>query len=176
MTIDQQYSSNGETVNSGTINNNDEVQLRPSNNYSSRPPKPGKAKRKDESITDELLKSVRDHFKRPRDKTEDRCDAIAKNIAMKLRVIEKLINYLLFEAEIGHLTPDHAYINIRDILRQHQRSYVPAQQYQQQVHYQSSPTFNSSYTPESFVSSGSPDPPGLPFQSGQYSQHISHLL
>jgi len=73
-------------------------------------------------------------------------------------VAEKIMNDLLFEAEIGHLTPDHAYINMRDILRQHQRSYLPAQQYQQQVHYQSSPISNKSYAP-SFVSSGSPSPP-----------------
>lgn len=91
-------------------------------------------------------------------------------------VVEKLINDLLFEAEIGRLTPDHAYINMRDILRQNQRSYVPAQQYQQ-IHYQSSPsTFNRSYTPVSFVSSGSPSPPCLPFPSGQHSQHVSQLL
>jgi len=126
------------------------------------------------NITNELLESVREHFKRPRDKTGDRCDVIAKNIAMKLRaldaknlcVVEKLINDLLFEAEIEHLTPDHAYINIRDILRQ--RQYIPAQQYQQQVHYQSSPV--------SFVSSRSPSPPCFPFQSDQHSQHTSQLL
>lgn len=95
--------------------------------------------------------------------------------ATNLCVVEKLINDLLFEAEIGHLTPDHAYINMRDILRQHQRSYVPAQQYQKQVHYQSSPISNKSYAP-SFVSSGSPSPPCFPLQSGQHSQHISQLL
>jgi len=77
--------------------------------------------------------------------------------ATNLCVVEKLMNDLLFEAEIGHLTPDHAYINMRDILRQHQRGYIPAHQYQQQVHYQSSPV--------SFVSSGSPSPPCFPFQS-----------
>lgn len=83
--------------------------------------------------------SVRDHFKRKRNFTEDRCDVFGKNMAIKLRaldakniiVVEKLINDLLFEAKIGHLTADHAYINIRDILRQNQRIYVPAQQYQQ---------------------------------------------
>jgi len=37
--------------------------------------------------------------------------------ATNLCVVEKLMNDLLFEAEIGHLTPDHAYINMRDILR-----------------------------------------------------------
>jgi len=86
------------------------------------------------------------------------------------------MNDLLFEAEIEHLTPDHAYINMGDILRQHQRSYVPAQQYQQQVHYQSSPISNRSYTPVSFVTSGSPSPPCFPLQSGQHSQNISQLL
>ncbi|KAL4153018.1 hypothetical protein QTP88_000851 [Uroleucon formosanum] len=60
--LDQQNSSNGETT------NNTEVQSRSSNNYSSRPPKLNKAKRKDESITNELLESVGDHFKRPRGK------------------------------------------------------------------------------------------------------------
>lgn len=106
-------------------------------------------------------------------KTEDHCDIISKNIAMKLRtldatnlcVVEKLINDLLFEAEIGHLTPDHAYLNMRDILRQYQR----------QVHYQSSPILNESYAP-SFVSSGSPSPPCFPLQSSQHSQHRSQLL
>lgn len=130
------------------------------------------------------MELVRDYFKRPCNLTEDRCDVFDKNVAMKLRaldankmfVVEKLINDLLFEAEIGHLAPDHAYINMRNILRQNQRSYIPAQQYQQQVHYQSSTTFNRSYTPVSFVSSGSPSPPCLPFPSGKHSQHISQLF
>lgn len=62
-----------------------------------------------------MLESVQDHFKRPRNLTEDRCDVFGKNVAMKLRtldsnkafIVEKLINDLLFEAEIGHLTTDH---------------------------------------------------------------------
>lgn len=130
------------------------------------------------------MQSVRDHFKRPRNLTEDRCDVFGKNVAIKLRaleankivVVEKLINDLLFEAEIGHLTPNHAYINMRDILKQNQGSYVPAQQYQQQIHYQSSPTFNKSYTPVSCVSSGISSPPCIPFPSGKHSQHISQLI
>lgn len=136
------------------------------------------------------MESVRDHFKRPRPiVTEDRCDVIGKNVAMKLRaldtkqiiVAEKLINDLLFEAEIGHLTPEHAYINMRDVLKQNQRSYVPAQQYRQHV-YQSSPTSNRAYTPVSFVSSESPSPPCLPFPTSQNSEYLSqsfqtsHLL
>lgn len=167
-TIDQQHSSES------TDNN----EARPtSSNSSSRLPKPSKTKRKDETITDELLESVRDYFKRPRPLiTEDRCDIFGKNVAMKLRaldakqmfVAEKLINDLLFEAEMGHLTPEHAYINMRDILRQNQRSYVPAQQSRQQHYYQSSPTSNRTYTPVSFISSGSPNPPCHPFPSDQH--------
>lgn len=135
------------------------------------------------------MESVRDHFKRPRPiLTEDRCDIIGmyKNVAMKLRalhakqiiVAEKLINDLLFE---GNLTPEHAYINMRDILKQNQRSYVPAQQYRQHA-YQSSPNSSRAYTPVSFVSSGSPSPPCLPFPTSQNSEyisqsfHTSHLL
>lgn len=127
------------------------------------------------------MESVRDHFKRPRPiVTEDRCDIIGKNVAMKLRaldakqiiVAEKLINDLLFEAEIGNLTPEHAYINMRDILKQNQRSYVPAQQYRQHA-YQSSPNSNRAYTPVSFVSSVSPSPPCLPFPTSQNSEYIS---
>lgn len=64
---------------------------------------------------------------------------------------------------------------MRDILRRNRRSYVPDQQYQQQVHYQSS-TFNKPYTPVRFVSSGSPSSPCLFFPLGKYSQHIYQLL
>ncbi|XP_050427796.1 uncharacterized protein LOC126837881 [Adelges cooleyi] len=99
LIADQQYSSE-------TTDNNEAT---PSSS------KPGKAKRKDETVANELLESVRDHFKRPRNLTEDRCDVFGKNVAMKLRaldaekmvVAEKCINGLLFEAEIGHLNPDH---------------------------------------------------------------------
>lgn len=58
---------------------------------------------------------MRDHFKRPRPiVTEDRCDVIGKNVAMKLRALdtkqiiiaEKLINDLLFEAEIDTSLPN----------------------------------------------------------------------
>ncbi|CAB3229489.1 unnamed protein product [Arctia plantaginis] len=147
---DEEYSSNSVSTDSN------EARSTSSNNNSSHQPKPCKTKRKDESIANEVLESVRDHFKRPGPiVTEDRCDIIGKNVAMKLRaldakqiiVAEKLINDLLFEAEIGNLTPEHAYINIRDILKQNQRSYVPAQQYRQHV-YQSSPTSNRAYTPK----------------------------
>ncbi|KAJ0184409.1 hypothetical protein K1T71_000832 [Dendrolimus kikuchii] len=159
---DEEYSSNSVST------DNNEARSTSSNNNSSRPPTPCKTKRKDESIANEVLESVRDHFKRPRPiVTEDRCDIIGKNVAMKLRALdanqiigaEKLINDLLFEAEIGHLTPKHANINMRDILKQNQRSYVPAQQYRQHV-YQSS---HFQYNPVSFVSSESPSPPSLPF-------------
>ncbi|GBP33934.1 hypothetical protein EVAR_23281_1 [Eumeta japonica] len=181
---DEKYSSNSVST------DNNEARSTSSNNNSSRPPKPCETKRKDESIANEVLESVRDHFKRPRPiVTEDRCDIIGKNVAMKLRaldaeqiiVAEKLINDLLFEAEIGHLTSELAYINMRDILKQNQRSYVPVQQYRQHV-YQSSPTSNRAYTPVSFVSSRSPSPPCLPFPTSQNSEYLSqsfqtsHLL
>ncbi|XP_050668606.1 uncharacterized protein LOC126967941 [Leptidea sinapis] len=171
----EEYSSNSVST------HNEARSTSSNNNNSSRPPKPCKTKRKDESLANEVLESVRDHFKRPRPiVTEDRCDIIGKNVAMKLRaldakqiiVAEKLINDLLFEAEIGNLTPEHAYINMRDILKQNQRSYVPAQQYRQHA-YQSSPNSNRAYTPVSFVSSGSPSPPCLPFHTSQNSEYIS---
>ncbi|XP_050676765.1 uncharacterized protein LOC126973481 isoform X1 [Leptidea sinapis] len=180
----EEYSSNSVST------DNEARSTSSNNNNSSRPPKPCKTKRKDESLANEVLESVRDHFKRPRPiVTEDRCDIIGKNVAMKSRaldakqiiVAEKLINDLLFEAEIGNLTPEHAYINMRDILKQNQRSYVPAQQYRQHA-YQSSPNSNRAYTPVSFVSSGSPSPPCLPFPTSQNSEyisqsfHTSHLL
>ncbi|XP_050676766.1 uncharacterized protein LOC126973481 isoform X2 [Leptidea sinapis] len=145
----EEYSSNSVST------DNEARSTSSNNNNSSRPPKPCKTKRKDESLANEVLESVRDHFKRPRPiVTEDRCDIIGKNVAMKSRaldakqiiVAEKLINDLLFEAEIGNLTPEHAYINMRDILKQNQRSYVPAQQYRQHA-YQSSPNSNRAYTP-----------------------------
>ncbi|KAI4455749.1 hypothetical protein MML48_9g00000303 [Holotrichia oblita] len=168
---------------------NNEVQSTLPNNNSSRPPKPGKAKRNDETIANELMESVRDHFKRPRPNiTEDRCDIIGNNVAIKLRALDaktisvaEKLNDLIFEAELGHLTPEHAYINMRDILGQNQRSYVPAQLYGQQVYYQSSPS-NGTYTPVSFISSGSPSPPCLSFPFSQHSEHLaqsfqtSHVL
>lgn len=57
---------------------------------------------------------VRDHFKRPK-MEEDRYDIIAKGFAVKLRelekrqliIAEKLINDILFEAEMGSLTLQH---------------------------------------------------------------------
>lgn len=92
--------------------------------------------------------------------------------AKQIVIAEKLINDLLFEAEVGHLNPEHAYINMRDILRQNQQSYIPAQQFRQV--YQSSPTTsNRTYTPVSFVSSGSPSPPCPSFPTSHYSDHLS---
>lgn len=57
---------------------------------------------------------MRDHFKRPK-MEEDRYDVIAKGFAMRLRelekrqriISEKLINDILFEAEMGSLTSNH---------------------------------------------------------------------
>jgi len=60
------------------------------------------------------LLSVKDHFKQPRIK-DDRFDVFGKNVAMKLRDVsncqrvlaEKLINDILFEAEMNNLTISH---------------------------------------------------------------------
>lgn len=67
------------------------------------------------TLTDEVLRSVNDHFKRPRN-VDDRFDVYGKNIGMKLRELpkqqrilaEKIINETLFLAEMGSLTMSHS--------------------------------------------------------------------
>lgn len=67
-------------------------------------------KRKAEELTNDVLISVRDHFRKPSPQ-DDRYDVMAKSIAMRLRsleqrqrlIVEKQINDLLFEAEMGML-------------------------------------------------------------------------
>lgn len=66
---------------------------------------------KQEALVNEVLLTVKEHFKKPRT-TEDRFDVICKTVAMKLRelpkhqmlIAEKLINDTLFQAEMGNLT------------------------------------------------------------------------
>lgn len=61
-------------------------------------------------MTNDVLLSVRDHFKKPSPQ-EDRYDLMGKSIAMRIRslekrqrlIVEKRINDLLFEAEMGML-------------------------------------------------------------------------
>ncbi|XP_023228021.1 uncharacterized protein LOC111628457 [Centruroides sculpturatus] len=76
---------------------------------------PSKQSRVDqESLTNEILLTVKDHFKKPHVQN-DRFDIFGKNVAMKLRglpkqqmlIAEKLINETLFQAEMGTLTLFH---------------------------------------------------------------------
>ncbi|KAF5281599.1 hypothetical protein FQR65_LT02919 [Abscondita terminalis] len=70
--------------------------------------------KKTNTLTDEVLRTVSDHFKRP--KTEDRFDVFGKNIGLKLRELpkrqrilaEKIINETLFLAEMDALTMSHS--------------------------------------------------------------------
>lgn len=65
-------------------------------------------------MSNEVLQSVKEHFKRPILK-DDRFDVFGKNVAMKLRdlqreqrlIAEKIINDTLFQAEMGRLTLPH---------------------------------------------------------------------
>lgn len=69
------------------------------------------------ALTNEVLLSVKDHFKRPRTQ-EDRFDVYGKNVAMKMRdlaklqriLAEKIINDVLSEAEMGNLSASHRLI------------------------------------------------------------------
>ncbi|XP_023241025.1 uncharacterized protein LOC111639383 [Centruroides sculpturatus] len=66
------------------------------------------------SLTNEILLTVNDHFKKPHVR-DDRFDIFGKNVAMKLRglpkqqmlIAEKLINETLFQAEMGNLNCSH---------------------------------------------------------------------
>lgn len=69
-------------------------------------------KRKSEELTNDVLVSVRDHFKKPVVQ-DDRYDLMGKSIAMRIRalgkrealIVEKIINDLRFEAEMVMLNP-----------------------------------------------------------------------
>lgn len=66
------------------------------------------------ALTNEVLLTVKDHFKQPQIR-EDRFDIFRKNVAMKLRdlstpqrvMAEKLINDVLFEGEMENLSTSH---------------------------------------------------------------------
>lgn len=87
----------------------------------SMPSRPGANKRKMKTydLTSEVLSSVRDHFKKPKEQM-DRFELLGKSIAMRLRelgkrqalIAEKKINDILYEAELSNLTTnefqDHA--------------------------------------------------------------------
>lgn len=67
-------------------------------------------KRRNEELSNDVLVSVRDHFKKPR-LQEDRYDLLGKSIAMRIRsldkrqglMVEKKINDILFDTEIAML-------------------------------------------------------------------------
>ncbi|XP_067135388.1 uncharacterized protein [Centruroides vittatus] len=78
----------------------------------SRPPKRSRVDQ--ESLTNEVLLTVKDHFNKPHVQ-DDRFDIFGKNVAIKLRelpkqqmlIAEKLINETLFQAELGTLSLSH---------------------------------------------------------------------
>ncbi|KAF5272444.1 hypothetical protein FQA39_LY07912 [Lamprigera yunnana] len=74
-------------------------------------------KRKSEELTNDILVSVRDHFKKPPPQ-DDRYDLMGKSIALRIRalekrqrlIVEKKINDIIFEAEMGLMnTPTNSY-------------------------------------------------------------------
>lgn len=86
-------------------------------------------------LENEVLLSVRDHFKKPR-LEEDRFDIIGKAIAIKLRglpqqqmlIAENIVNETLFQAEMGRLTTTHKLVNETTAVfnqRQFNRFYRP---------------------------------------------------
>lgn len=81
-------------------------------------PRPSKKSLSDQELTNDVLLSAKNHFKKPI-KQDDRFDIFGKNVAIKLRDLEKnqrilsekIINEALFEAEIGQLTTSHKVMN-----------------------------------------------------------------
>ncbi|XP_039751715.1 uncharacterized protein LOC120627754 [Pararge aegeria] len=69
---------------------------------------------KKNTLTEDVLKSVNDHFKRPK-QPDNRFEVFGKNVGMKLQelpkeqriIAEKIINETLFLAEMGSLTISH---------------------------------------------------------------------
>lgn len=113
-----------------------------------------------EKLTNEVLTSIRDHFKRPAASPlpqEDRYDLLALKLrAMEKRqrlIAEKLINDTLFEGEMGNLTTE-SYQN-RNIPHYHRDLYIKSP----------SPTSISSTSPHH---THSPSP--LLMQQFQYTQ------
>lgn len=101
-----------------------------------RPPKRSLQLSDQAALTNDVLLTVKDHFKRPINQ-DDCFDIIGKNVAMKLRnlpkrqrlIAEKIINETLFEAEMDNLTLSHNLIC----------QPVP-RHFQQQIHHYDSPT------------------------------------
>lgn len=128
--------------------------------------------------------TVRDHFKRPC-LEEDRFDIIGKSVAIKLRgvakrqslIAEKIINDVIFEAELGNLTLEHKCINTHEITQQMNHSmqqHRPPAMFSR--HYISSPLYSSTPSPIT-----TPTPTGSPnfmqytqSEEIQLQQHTSH--
>nr|CAI5857930.1 unnamed protein product [Callosobruchus analis] len=93
-----------------TIESRDNEQDFSTKDSQTRRPRPS-IKSNANKLTNEVLTSVKEHFKRPAPQ-EDRYDLFGKTIAMKLRTLEKkqrliaekIINDTLFEAELGNIT------------------------------------------------------------------------
>lgn len=113
--------------------------------------RPGKSNQ--DSLTNDVLTTVQEHFKRPR-MQEDLFDIIGKGIAIKLRemdkrqslIAEKLINDVIFEAELGNLTLQHKCVNMQDISDERNRD---MQQYQSAMFSRQSGSRPSSYSSSS---------------------------
>lgn len=96
--------------------------------------RPTKRTLNSDSLSEDVLLSVRDHFKRPA-VPEDGCDVFGKMVAIKLRELpreqrlfaEKIITDTLFEAQFGNLTISHK-LTSQTLLNQ-----VPQQIHQQQM-------------------------------------------
>lgn len=80
--------------------------------------RPNNKRNKTDSLANDVLLSVREHFKKP-PTVEDRYDLFGRTVAMRMRglekrqslIVEKQINDLLFEAELG-ITPTPMRTNV----------------------------------------------------------------
>ncbi|XP_050298435.1 uncharacterized protein LOC126737550 [Anthonomus grandis grandis] len=110
-----------------------------------------------DSLIKDVLTTVQEHSKRPR--TEEDCFAVfGKSVAMKLRevdkrqslIAEKIINDVIFEAELGGLTLQHRCVNMQEMynarnpnMQQCQPLILPCQSASNSTSYSSSPSFIS---------------------------------
>lgn len=98
-----------------------QVQVQVKKNYNSK-------RNRNDDLSKDVLLSVRDHFKKPQT-VEDRYDFFGKTVAIRLRglenrkglIAEKMINDILFEAEMGSLSVPIRH-NARHVLDHHTRS------------------------------------------------------
>lgn len=108
----------------------------------------GKRKAINENLTNDVLESVQNHFKKPVS-NKDRFDIFGENVAAKLRdliknqriLAEKIINETLFEAEMESLTISHrvvgySYDNSTPSPISYKRSPTPSQQYYTNSHFE----------------------------------------